>query len=269
MPILRPNLVWLQDCDIAQFGLVAQRVEGALGTGGQSWPTGQVLGSSGLVVLSRDATTDVRQVVLTVTHVGDSVASMLAALRSLQEWCAMGPVQIRTAHDPALLFLGAHRTHALSPRRRQFRAWNFSGTITFDLRNPYAWERVPQRYIATGGTRVAIPSGSGPTQVALWLTDVASSTQITLRDPVGNILRQSTLTIAQATADALLFDTPSRQLTTYVAGVAADAPGSTLTLGHGFFTLDPRVAQRGDGQWCTLESSSGQLWADVRRSWIL
>lgn len=269
MPILRPNLVWLQDCDIAQFGLVAQRVEGALGTAGQVWPTGQVLGSSGLMVLSRDAVTDARQIVLTVTHVGDSVASMLAALRDLQEWCGMGPVQIRTAHDPTLLFLGAHRTHALSPRRRQFQSFNFAGTITFDLRNRYAWERVAQRYIGMTDERVPVPSGSGPTQIICTLTDVSSAATITQRDAVGNVLRQSTLTIAQGVADALRFDTPQRTLQTFSNGVQSDAPGSTLTLGHGFFTLDPRTAQRSVGQWNTFETNSGRLWIDARRSWEL
>lgn len=269
MPILRPNAVWLQDCDVAQFGLVVRRVDGAIGTAGQAWPTGQILGAAGQMVLSRDAVHDVRQIVLSVTHVGDSPAAMLAAMRDLEEWCGLGPVQIRTAHAPDLLYLGAHRAHALSPTRRQFKSSNFSGTITFDLRNRYAWERVPQRYIGLAGERVAVPSGSGPTQLVLSLTDVASSATITQRDPAGNVLRSSTVTIAQGVTDVLRFDTPRRALTTVSNGVASDAPGGTLTLGHGFFTLDPRTAQRSGDQWNTFETSAGRLWIDARRSWEL
>lgn len=265
MPILRPNLVWVQDCDLAQFGLVPQRVDGALGTAGQAWPTGEVLGASGLLVLSRDPKYDVRQIVLTVTHVGDSAASMVAALRELQEWCALGPVTIRTAHDPNLVFLGAHRSHQLSPRRRQFNTANCSGTITFDLRNRFAWERTPQRVVGAAGDRIEVRTGSGPTQLALWITD-ATNPQLLQRDAVGQLVRQTSLVVpAQGAADALWMQSPERSLTTFASGVSAPAPATTLTLGHGFFTLDPRSP----GRVHTIETTSGRLWVDFRRSWEL
>lgn len=265
MPILRPNLVWVQDCDLAQFGLVPQRVEGALGTAGQVWPTGEVLGSSGLLVLAREPKYDVRQLALTVTHVGDSVASMLAALRDLQAWCGLGPVTLRTAHDPTLVFLGAHRSHQIAPRRRQFRNATVSGTITFDLRNRFAWERVPRRAVGAAGERIPIETGTGPTQLALWLTD-ATDPQLIQRDAVGQILRQTSLVLAaQGAQDALWMQTPSRSLTVFASGVASPAASTTLTLGHGWMTLDPR--QPGRVQF--LETTSGRLWVDTRRSWEL
>jgi len=268
MSFYRPGLVWLSDRDLADFGFVAKEIAGALGSFAQQWPTGQILGSSGFVVLGRDPSTSERTLTLSVTFTGVTPSELVAAVRELEAWCALGPLTLRTKHDPSLVFLCHLREHDLQVSGRQFRGLTIRGSLVFGCRNPYAWERTPQRYTGLTNTRIAVPTGTGPTQMTLWVTD-AVNPQIQVRDAAGNVLRYFDLTLSQSVDDACMVDTPRAQITIYVAGVASDGSTGVVALGQGWPRLDPRVAHYETQQWHTVSTSGGRLWVDVRRSYLL
>ena len=253
--------IQFNDRDLGDFGFDIEREDGAFGVFGQEAVTTRILGASGLLTLAHDPRTKDRVITLRVFCRATSQAAALQAWRDLSDWLSLGPLQLRTIYAQDRVLLVAWEDAAMPFYAPQFIGGDLVGTLTFRCLSPFAWERVPRRYIAGSGKRCAIPVLSGPSQVSLFLTGATNPT-VTQRDGVGNVLRTIPLTATLATADGLGMDTPSRKITRWTAGVQSDAP-TALTVGYGFATIDPRTGTN------TFEASSGVLWIDVRSSEIL
>lgn len=265
----RTGLVQLCDRDLGDFGFTVLRAPALVGTLAMSHPGGVLAGLAGQIPTARDATMDPTTIAIEVAYLGDTHAELMAALDVLANWCALGPLELASAYDPAKRAIVSYAGAGLFIPGKQFKEATWQGTLSFVRRVPYAFDRYPRRVVTSGAgpaNRVEVETGTAPGHAVLWLVDATQAT-ITQRAANGVIVRQSTLTTVLTANDALLVDGARSRVTKYTSGVASDVPRD-LTLGHGFVRLEPRFAHFEAQRWQTLETSSGRLMVDFVRGWL-
>jgi hypothetical protein len=265
----RTGLLTLCDRDLGDFGFTLSRAPNLLGTLAMQHPMGALAGLAGQLALSQEAALDPTIVSLDVAFLGDSRAELMTALDDLTHWCSLGPVELSSSFDWTKLAIVAFTGASIFVPGKQFKEPTLSGTLNFTRRHPYVFDRYARRATTNGAgatNRVAIETGTAPSHAVLWLLDATTAT-ITQRTANGTVVRQSTLTTTLTANDALLMDGARKRLTRLTAGAQSNAPRD-LTLGHGFFTLEPQFGQRDAQRWQTLETSSGRLIIDYVRSWL-
>ena len=268
---MRRGLLTLAGRDLADFGFILRSSGGSLfGRTDITYPTAQVDGVAGELVLGRTGGVSVVPLTLEVAFVGDTPEECQAAIDQINHWLALGPAQVWQKRRPTQVTVvqGAVQASLFVPTRELGRRV-LTGAITL-RRHPYYFDRYPMRVVSNGAgfaNRVALPSGTAPSFVQVWATDTTNVTLIQ-RAADGTPVRQSTwLTTMGLDGDMAILDAARRRTVKNDSGSLVEMPGA-LQLGSTWPVIEPRFAWVEAQRYQTLEISNGRFFADVRRAWV-
>lgn len=271
MQAMPRGLVTLAGRDLADFGFAYRGSDGTLfGRAEIAYPTAQVDGAAGEIVLGRTSTVSAVPLTLQVAFVGDSPAECQTAIDQINHWLALGPALVWQKRRPTQVTIvaGSVQSSLFVPVRELGRKL-LRGTLTL-RRHPYYFDQYPMRVVSNGAgfaNRVAIPTGTAPSSLQCWVTD-ATNPVITQRAADGTIVRQSTWLMGLALdGDYAILDGARRRAVKADNGTLSDVP-SALQLGSTWPVAEPRWAWVEALRYQTLEVSAGRLFVDVRRAWL-
>lgn len=267
-----PGAFFVNDFDTRLLGFYPPGTTGGPGITG--WADGLALkpslatlpGRAGALVLqSSVGPSDPRQVVVSGTLRGATVAALIAARKELKARCSAGLVELRFADDSAVALLGyctGMAASGISPML--LRPW-CELALTFTCPDPYAYTKSPT-VVGFGASAIPCPLGSGPVAPLLRIFGAATNPVVTLRNAVGAALATAGFTITLGANDYLEADCGAMQVSKCVAGTITR--DDTLLTSGNFLTLDPTDGGYGTATWPTLEVSAGTAEAIYRRAWV-
>lgn len=230
-----------------------------------------MIGRAGAVRTSPDPDLRPRPVTAAGYVRSSSVAAADADIQSLLEWIGLDTVELRTGRNAEVMYFASLVSSAVDVPDPQLLTPGARLELGFSLASPLAYAVAPKTYVvaATGAAnRIDVPIGTGPSTPLLRLFGSATNPIVTLRNAIGDILKQVTYTVTLDADDYLESDS---DLQTHVlsnngsASFADSVPGT----GDPFFYLDPRDADRAGGAAHTFEVSAGRLEVVVRETFLL
>lgn len=185
-PLLEPGAVFLDDVDVAQYGLVVARVDGWTGSPARTLPTVVVAGRSGVRVAGA-ATTGARALTLRGTVRGATAAAARANLDALRAACR-GPARLRCADAPdreLVVYLAG--VDAEDPDAGQLVAADLAVAVALVAPDPHKRARAEDAVpMPGGGPPNEAGLGTAPSRPRMELGAVASPV-ITVTDGAGAV----------------------------------------------------------------------------------
>lgn len=247
---------------LESYGLVAIALDEWLAPPQYRYGTAELVGRLGTVPLWRGGSWTPRTLSLgvqttasTLTTSRDALGQWYAALQGLLEVTVIDGSE-RSCYG---VFEGAtgsvHGIKLLSP------ALQSVGRIV--CHDPLYYDRSPQYSTASAGGRAVVPCGTAPGRVRFAVAGAASNPTFLVRDRAGTPLAQMRFELELDSTQWLVIDRSSSTLpvAVYTAGVAAPA-FDALHPDDTFLTFDPTEGP-------TLEVSSGSLWVQSWRGWLV
>lgn len=265
------NILIVNGRDVSDFNFRVARLRGLPGEFTIDRQAVPLIGRVGGVPTSPDPSIGTRAVSAAGHVDSSSVLAVDTDIQSLLEWIGLDTVELRTGRNPDVMYFGRLTRSVVDVPDPQLATAVARLEVGFGLTSPLAYAVAPKTYAVAGtgaANRVDVPIGTGPSTPLVRIFGSATNPVVTLRNGVGDILKQVTYTVTLDANDFLEIDCDLHTHTLSDNGVRSaleSAPGT----GDPFYYLDPRDVDRAGGGYHTFEVSAGRLEVVVRETYLL
>lgn len=264
----RPS-VYVNDLDLEQLGFTVEEVLGLDDAPEVSLPVAGVAGMAGGVIMAtREAKIDAREITITGHLIRASTAALDAALTQVKALLS-GVLEVRSVRNANRVAVGYRQSIVEAPFKAQYRRVATKLTIRFLCPDPYLYDRSPITIGPISTTPVALVLGSAPVKPRLLLIGAGASATVTYRDAggVSRCVMGFTFSPSHGATDYLDMDLDAGVFQNSASGTVTDGYAKWTTKTDGLIVLDPQDGDPITGTYPTLEASSGTLLAVYPRSY--
>jgi phage-related protein len=244
--------------DLSDLELVISGVTGWRDGVGTSWDQVQVPGRFGSIATALEPSYPTRQLVVTGTVLGTTVADLYSKLDQIKWRIGLVEKEFAFVDDETRVFnarLTGFQSTGIQPMMTQL---GTTVSITLLMLDPRIYDDSPTIVGSIGNSDVDLPLGTAPVRASINVTGSGSFT-LTYKD--SSAVEVATMTITGATAPVDI--DMDAQTITDAGGNAVD----TLTAGD-FFAFDPADGDYVTPDWPTLRCGSGTAQATYTKAYL-